>query len=282
MTPRLLAVVPLLLASSADAAPPTPDEPTALEGIRSICPALLSTASRSSVAQLVQLDGRGSLGDVGLAGGEVVGRWLGDGATGHNEAAIGVGLASALGISPGDEIVALWTTADGALSNDLFRVVGVVSPAGEGGDDALFVGLPYETGCLEGSEGGQKALDTRPDPTPADFPGMEVTGLCEALIGTPTRQQAATVVEVGGDAGLGLRTGSAEVALGHAFAGRLGLEAGDRALLTYASADGEIGTRLFRVGALLDRDVQALFVADGPEPICPRSVPVPRPPAAVP
>jgi len=61
-----------------------------------------------------------------------------------------------------------------------------------------------------------------------------------------------------------------------------GLEAGDRALLTYASADGEIGTRLFRVGALLDRDVQALFVADGPEPICPRSVPVPRPPAAVP
>ncbi|MBW1877967.1 MAG: hypothetical protein JRJ84_06360, partial [Deltaproteobacteria bacterium] len=98
----------------------------AVPSARAVCPVLLYTSSKAAPpAQLVELVPAASLANP--PGELVAGSWPQDVAEGSPQVVLSAHLAEQLGIGPGDELFGLWTSTDGALSNDLFRCVGILA-----------------------------------------------------------------------------------------------------------------------------------------------------------
>jgi len=85
--------------------------------------ALIGGSSKSAGGQIVGIDPSRDREVSPLAGRIIEGRYLSDEA--DNEALVGFKLAEDIGVTLGDEVVAVTQAADGSVGNDLYTVVGI-------------------------------------------------------------------------------------------------------------------------------------------------------------
>jgi len=225
---------------------------------RCICAALLAHQERSLVAEIAFVEADpGDLGELGsLVAGELpastarAGSWL----------LAGRGAADRLGVQVGDEVVVLWTSADGSVANDLRPVTGLLDTGRPALDDRLVITSAAD-GCCHVDEDAQPILRA-PPPVGDTVAGIPVGGTSEALASSPVA--SAVVRLVGLEAGLpdALKArlvegsgfekagGGSGAIVSREIAAELAVGIGDKFVIIRPAA-GEFESTLYRVSAVL-------------------------------
>ena len=258
----------LQLAGCAKTGPsiPAPAEPAQVElaGADQACAALLVTSGRTRVGGIAFLPAKTDLDGLGVKGTLASGRWL-DEAAFPAEAVLGVGLASALGVSVGDELVSQWTAEDGSLASELHQVVGLVGLESGPLDASLLLTRSGDLGCIlsQRSEAGV--------PVYAPLPSVEEVQAasrgaraCEVIVSSQAGSRSAVVVETRQRA-----PQDDGVWLGRSMAESLGVKVGDALGLLTGDATGELVYRSFRVRSVLDSKASTMVVRASSPSLCP-------------